>query len=98
MRLDGGAVHRDDEPYRGLVEVCRMDVSSWLAHTDDPQRRVRFADPVAGDVVVQKAPRVYHVLLCFRAWARGAEPTAWQSLRVVVSRKGIQRLEMLDRG
>lgn len=96
MTLDGRAVHRDDEPYRGVVEVCRVDLSRWLAHTDDPKRDVQFADPEAGELVVQKAARVYDVLLCCRAWTDGSPASPWQCLRVVVSRKGIQRIDALD--
>lgn len=96
MTLDGRTVHRDDEPYRGVVEVCRVDLSRWLAHTDDPKRDVQFADPDAGEIVVQKAARVYDVLLCCRAWAEGAPDSPWQCLRVVVSRKGILRIDRLD--
>jgi hypothetical protein len=96
MTLDGRGVYRDGEPYRGVVEVCRVDMSRWLAHTDDPKRQVQFADPVAGDVVVQKAARVYDVLLCCRAWVDDAPASSWQCLRVVVSRKGIQRIDPFD--
>lgn len=84
-----------DPRFTALTEIFRLDVSRWLAHTDDPKRDIVFADPVAGKIGSAKAPRVYNLAVVFRLRRHDDESVAWHRLRVVVSRKGIRRVERI---
>jgi hypothetical protein len=92
IRVHRDGVRRGDEPYHGVVEVCRLDLTDWLLHTDDAKRRIVYADPVRGGVAEQKTPRVYDVDVYYRVQA-GTDDVPWRKLRVVLSRKGIVRVD-----
>jgi hypothetical protein len=93
VTIDSSELHRKGEPYSGLVEVCRVDLSRWLVHTDDPKHRIVYADPSSGEVGEEKAPRVYNVDLVHRLRVVDGPEPAWRHSRAVVSRKGIRRLD-----
>ncbi len=81
-----------DETFPMLTEIFRLNIAHWLAHTDDPKRKVLFADPDDASVYSAIARRVYNVSVVYRL--RGAsDDTPWHRIRVVVSRKGILRIE-----
>lgn len=75
-----------------LTEIFRLNIGHWLAHTDDPKRKVLFADPDDASVYSAVARRVYNVGVVYRLRGEG-EDAAWHRIRVVVSRKGILRIE-----
>lgn len=77
-----------------LTEIFRLDVHRWLEHTDDPNRRIVFADPETSEVYAATARRVYNINVVYRLARQGA-PAPWQRLRVVVSRKGIERIDAI---
>lgn len=92
-------LHRDtiaaaDPRFEALTEILRLDVRRWLVHTDDPKRRFVFADPDAGVIGTATAPRVYNLAVIYRL-RRVGEPGPWHRVRVVVSRKGIRRLDKI---
>ncbi len=78
--------------FRSLTDVMRIDVSRWLAHTDDAKRTVTLADPEAGELFRSTLPRAYDVTVVYRLTS-GASPAApWSVTRIVVSRNGIRRV------
>lgn len=81
--------------YDAMTEVYRFDVRRWLAHTDDPKREFVFADPEREVIARAAAPRVYNIAIIYRL-RRAQDPDdvgTWRRVRVVVSRKGIRRIE-----
>lgn len=88
VRLQPGV----DPSFPMLTEIFRLNIGHWLAHTDDPKRRVLFADPEDASIYTAIARRVYNVGVVYRL--RGEDEDApWHRIRVVVSRKGILRIE-----
>jgi hypothetical protein len=82
-----------DPRFSALTEIFRLDLRRWLAHTDDPKREIVFADPIAGRVDRAEAPRVYNIGIIFRLRRAEEETAPWNRLRVVVTRKGIRRID-----
>jgi hypothetical protein len=80
----------------GVTEILRLDLSRWLAHTDDPKSRLVLVGE-DDQVRVIHPPRVYNLNVVYRWAPEGAEgaQAEWRRLRVVVSRKGIARLERI---
>jgi len=75
-----------------LTEIFRLNLHRWLRHTDDPNRKVVFADPEDALVYQVTTRRVYNINVVYRLRSGGAEPP-WHRIRVVVSRKGIERID-----
>jgi Lon protease-like protein len=75
-----------------LTEIFRLNLRRWLMHTDDPNRKIVFADPGDARVYSATARRVYNINVVYRLCPRGID-APWNRLRVVVSRKGIERIE-----
>jgi hypothetical protein len=81
------------ESFPMLTEIFRLNVDHWLAHTDDPKRRVLFADPGDESIYAAIARRVYNVSVVYRMRGENEHDAPWHRIRVVVSRKGILRIE-----
>lgn len=92
VRLKPQAVAQADDRFESVTEIFRLDLSRWLAHTDDPKRRILFADPTNECIYSANAPRVYEINIVYRLQSGEAEEP-WQRIRVFVSRKGLVRLE-----
>jgi hypothetical protein len=75
-----------------MTEIFRLNLGSWLVHTDDPKRTITFADPERGVVCSAVARRVYNLNVVYRLQRDGA-PARWKRVRVVVSRRGIERID-----
>lgn len=75
-----------------MTEIFRLNIDPWLAHTDDPNRTVTFADPDEAVVCSVTARRVYNINVVYRLRHADKLP-AWKRIRVVVSRKGIERID-----
>jgi hypothetical protein len=75
-----------------VTEIFRLNIRRWLAHTDDPNRKIFFADPDDVRVYSATARRVYNLNVVYRLQSGEAE-APWQRIRVVVSRKGIERID-----
>lgn len=84
---------RVEDRFRAVTEIFRLDLTRWLAHTDDPKRKIVFADPGEGRVCSSTAPRVYNIGVVYRLREVGQEQAPWRRIRVVVSRKGIRRID-----
>lgn len=82
-----------------MTEIFRLNIGPWLAHTDDPNRTITFADPDEAVVCSVTARRVYNINVVYRLrktagrGGKGAEGSDWHRIRVVVSRKGIERID-----
>lgn len=76
-----------------LTEIFRMNIGPWLHHTDDPNRKITFADPDEASVYAATARRVYNLNIVYRLRDENDAKAAWHRIRVVVSRKGIERIE-----
>ncbi|MBX3245581.1 MAG: hypothetical protein KF901_00185 [Myxococcales bacterium] len=94
-RVDGAAVREADPRYAALTEVFRLDLRRWLVHTDDPKQRIVFADPNDAHVYAAIAPRVYNIAIVYRLRRAGEANAPWRRIRLIVSRKGIRRIEQV---
>ena len=95
LTVDGDLVRSIDPRFDSLTEILRVDVARWLTHTDDPSRTVTLADPESGELVKSSLPRAYDVTILHRLAPTGVD-TTWSAARVVLSRKGIRRVDQLD--
>ncbi|MCS6797820.1 MAG: hypothetical protein NZ898_04715 [Myxococcota bacterium] len=95
VELHPARVRAADARFAGLTEILRLDLRRWIVHTDDPKHEIAFADPDLGEVGTAIAPRVYNIALVYRLYREGEPAAAWRRARVVVSRKGIRRLEVI---
>jgi hypothetical protein len=77
-----------------LTEIFRLNLRRWLSHTDDPNRKIVFADPKDALVYTAVARRVYNINVVYRLRAGHAD-APWHRIRVVVSRKGIERIDSI---
>jgi len=95
VSIDARAVADEDDRVDAIREILRLDLRHWLAHTDDPKRRVVFADPDSGDVCTAMAPRVYNIGIVYRLRRKDDQTAAWHRVRVVVTRKGLRRIDVI---
>lgn len=98
VTVDRALVRQVEPRYDAITEVYRFDLRRWLAHTDDPKRQFAFADPQKGVVARASAPRVYNLGIVYRL-KRTDDPSdagRWHRVRVVVTRKGIRRIEAIS--
>ena len=80
----------------GLLEIFRVDLRRWLVNTDEAKNAVLFADPSRGAIDERKAPRVYNIAVVYRLTSGDdTEDARWLRARVVVTRKGIRRIEQI---
>jgi len=93
VRLGPASMAAADARFDALTEIFRLDLRRWLAHTDDPKREIVFADPSEQRVCSAVAPRVYNIGVVYRLRRRGDERAPWHRIRVVVTRKGIRRID-----
>jgi hypothetical protein len=93
VSLRGDRVAQADPRFSALTEIFRLDLARWLAHTDDPKRDIVFADPAALAIGSAEAPRVYNIAVVYRVRRAEQEDAPWHRLRVVVTRKGVRRIE-----
>jgi hypothetical protein len=87
-----GAQRVDAADFSMLTEIFRLNLRRWLDHTDDPNRKIVFADPEDALVYQVTTRRVYNINVVYRLRAGDAD-APWHRIRVVVSRKGIERIE-----
>lgn len=75
-----------------VTEVFRLNLAPWLEHTDDANREIAFADPTDAKVYAGRVRRVYNVNVVYRLRSSaGDEP--FRRVRIVVSRKGVERID-----
>src|SRR4029079_16299262 len=97
VSISGATASADGSDFSMLTEIFRLNLRRWLAHTDDPNRKIVFADPEDAQVSQVPTRRVYNINVVYRLRRGGAggdkrlRPQApWHRIRVVVSRKGIE--------
>lgn len=91
----------ENSDFSMLTEIFRLNLRRWLSHTDDPNRKIVFADPEDALVYQVTTRRVYNINVIYRLRAVPVDGSApadhaeapWHRIRVVVSRKGIERIE-----
>lgn len=86
---------RHGDVFPMLTEIFRLNLRRWLAHTDDPNRKIVFADPADSHVYSAVARRVYNVNVVYRLRPANATDAPWHRIRVVTSRKGIERIDAI---
>lgn len=96
VTLHSGKVRKVDGRFDAVSEIYRLDLRRWLAHTDDPKRDFVFADPDAGVVSSATAPRVYNIGVVYRLRRDTDHDAPWHRVRVVVTRKGIRRIDIVS--
>ena len=94
MALAGAGRGDGAADFSMLTEIFRLNLTRWLAHTDDPNRKIVFADPEDARIYSAKARRVYNINVVYRLTEGDAE-RPWHRIRVVVSRKGIERIDKI---
>jgi hypothetical protein len=77
-----------------LTEIFRLNLQRWLDNTDDPKGKRIFADPNDARVYSVNARRVYNINVVYRL-SQGQPDAPWHRIRLVVSRRGIQRIEAI---
>lgn len=91
--LKGERVAEADSRFQTLTEIFRLDLRRWLAHTDDPKREIVFADPIEQKIGAAIAPRVYNIGVVYRLRREDEHAAPWHRVRIVVTRKGIRRID-----
>jgi hypothetical protein len=81
-----------------IVSILRFDFQRFLGQMDDPFRRINFIDTENVDVDYVLIPRVYHIplIISYQNLNETDQPPSIQAVRIVLNRKGIQRIENLD--
>ncbi len=90
----GDPARAEPPDFSMLTEIFRLNLRRWLQHTDDPNRKIVFADPEDALVYQVTARRVYNINVVYRL-RDGSVDAPWHRIRVVVSRKGIERIESI---
>ncbi len=86
-------------PSPTMTEIFRLNIGPWLAHTDDPNRTITFADPDEAVVCSVTARRVYNINVVYRLRKGSGKNTTdlgFRRIRLVVSRKGIERIDPIS--
>ena len=86
-------IAQSDSRFDALTEIFRLNMTRWIENTDDPKRKVYFADPEDRHVYSAVARRVYNIAVIFRLRRDGDQEASWHRLRLVVTRRGILRIE-----
>ncbi|MDW8246217.1 MAG: hypothetical protein RMJ84_06545 [Sandaracinaceae bacterium] len=98
IRIDCNAIRKVDARFQGLTEIYRLDLHRWLLHADDPKCEIAYADPDRKAVARARAPHVYNLNVIYRLRKVGDNKKPhdqWHRARVVVSRRGIRRIEFI---
>jgi hypothetical protein len=95
MEVGASSIRTLDSRFASLTDILRVDISRWLTNTDDPSRTVTLADPESGKLFGSTLPRAYDATILYRYGPTAADAPL-SAARVVVSRKGIRRVEELE--
>ncbi|MFT5356469.1 MAG: hypothetical protein ACI9KE_003694 [Polyangiales bacterium] len=91
--VNAEAVRSVDERYGAITEIFRLNLREWLVHTDNAKQRTVFADPDDQHIYTAMAPRVYNIAVVYRLRSTTDNDAPWRRVRVIISRKGIKRIE-----
>jgi hypothetical protein len=79
----------------GLTDIMRLNMSPMLTRMDDPTESYRYIHPRNRTLMETECARVYHVNVVLRLSADD-ESSSLHRLRVVLNKKGIQRVEVVS--
>lgn len=96
VTLDNEVLHQIDPRYTALLEIMRLDVSAWLAHTDDAKRTLTLADPIDQQLFTTKLARDYDVAVVYRLTGHPILDDDWHSSRFVLDRTGIRKVTQVS--
>ena len=85
-----------DPRYTALLEIMRLDIAAWLAHTDDAKRTVTLADPIDQQLFTTKLARDYDVAVVYRLTGHPMLDDDWHSSRLVLNRTGIRKVTQVS--
>ncbi len=86
------------ERRKDLNDILRINISPFLEQADDPKAEHVHLNGKTGKVEVLQCARVYHVNALMRYVVRAsgeAETVKYERFRIVLTRKGIKRLEVV---
>lgn len=81
-----------------INDITRFSVASFLGRADDPHIDHTFFSPETGELAHTRLARTYPIEVVFRYRLyddKGKEEVRLERVRLIVSRKGIRRLEQL---
>ncbi len=96
VTLDNDVLHEIDPRYTALLEIMRLDIAAWLAHTDDAKRTVTLADPIDQQLFTTKLARDYDVAVVYRLTGHPMLDGDWHSSRFVLNRTGIRKVTQVS--
>ena len=76
-----------------VLEVLRVNLRRYLKFMDDPIKEISFLDE-EGNVCFHKTKKVYHVYVGIN-WEPKCGHPIFQNYKIVLNKKGIQRVELL---
>lgn len=92
------SIHQDMRA-TAVTDIFRFSVRRFLYAMDEPVRRILVMDPTEPISVRTKASKTYHVNVVLRFRQRGKNvPFHLRKLRVVLNRRGIERVEEVALG
>tara|TARA_B100001093_G_scaffold433515_1_gene430514 strand:+ start:418 stop:2007 length:1590 start_codon:yes stop_codon:yes gene_type:complete len=81
----------------GLNDIIRFNIQRVLKRMDKPWEDYRYVDPASLSVESAKCARVYHMNIVLRL-TRPDGNTVLERSRVILSRKGILRVDAVEKG
>lgn len=96
VTLDNDVLQEIDPRYTALLEIMRLDIAAWLAHTDDAKRTVTLADPIDQQLFTTKLARDYDVAVVYRLTGHPLLDDDWHSSRLVLNRTGIRKVTQVS--
>ncbi len=93
VRINSGKIYETHERLAAVDDIFRIQVGHWLHHMDDP-RKMLLDVRDDGRLDAVKARRGYHVNMVVRLHSDTREIEQIQRARLILSRRGIERLEL----
>ena len=85
---------------RAVHDILRLNIEAFLSKLDDPLHGTEMLD-TEGRLIEMKMPKVYHLDLILKYSQIGRSATdaraTFESIRLVVNKKGLFRIERIDR-
>ena len=86
-------IYKSHERSEAIDDILRLHVGHWLAHMDNPRKRLYLLDDDGADVQRIKGRRVYHVNLIARLTSLENDDAVIKRVKVILCRSGIERIE-----
>ncbi|MFH0901036.1 MAG: hypothetical protein V2A73_10440 [Pseudomonadota bacterium] len=81
----------------GVTDIVRFHIARLLREMDEPYQTIEWVDRESHALAPLRAAKVYHVDVVFRFISRADEPPATTLMRLILDRRGIKRIERIDR-